>query len=142
MPKRVLDLSVAEVEYLAHRLAKETLSFDEPIPEFGTRYPGKLESCLASPFQKFQRRSLYRGLVGKASAMFYLLVKNHPFQNGNKRIAMTALLVLLYKNGMWLRVDTKELYNFAIWVAQSPAKLKEETIKAVEKFVKSSMVHL
>ena len=142
MPKRINELSVAEVEFLAHRLAQEKLSFNEPIPDFGTRYSGKLESCLASPFQKFQRRSLYRGLIGKAAVMFYLLVKNHPFQNGNKRIAMTALFVLLHKNNMWLRVDTKELYNFAIWVAQSPSSLKAETIKAIEKFVKNSMVHL
>ena len=65
--------------------------------------------------------------------LFYLMIKNHPFQNGNKRIAMTTLFVFLYLNRKWLKVDSKELYNFAVWVAQSPAKLKDETVKAIEK---------
>jgi len=69
-----------------------------------------------------------------------LLIKNHPFQNGNKRIAMTTLFVFLYKNRKWLKVDEKELYNFAIWVAQSPARLKDEVAKGIEKFLKTYLV--
>jgi len=34
---------------------------------------------------------LYPTLVSKASFLFYLMIKNHPFQNGNKRIAITTL---------------------------------------------------
>ena len=74
--------------------------------------------------------------------MFYLMVKNHPFQNGNKRIAMTALFYFLYKNKKWLRVDNQELYNFAKWVAESNAKLKEETIAAIRKFLGTYMENL
>jgi hypothetical protein len=55
---------------------------------------------------------------------------------------MTALFVLLYKNKKWLKVDDQELYNFAVWVAASPARLKEETIKAVEKFLNCYLVDL
>ncbi|MFH0951795.1 MAG: hypothetical protein V1838_01250 [Patescibacteria group bacterium] len=43
-------LSVGEIKYVAFRLAKEHLTFNEPIPDFQTRYPDKLESCLAQPF--------------------------------------------------------------------------------------------
>lgn len=135
-------ITIAEVEYIAFRLAKETMSFNEPIPDFATRFPNMLESCLAVPFQKFERKSLYPGLNGKAAILFYLMIKNHPFQNGNKRIAMTALFVFLYFNKKWINVDTKELYNFAMWVAQSPAKSKAETVKATEKFIKSNLVSL
>lgn len=135
-------LSIAEVEYLAFRLARELMSYNEPIPDFSTRFPNILESCLATPFQKFQKKSLYQDLCAKAAALFYLMIKNHPFQNGNKRIAMTALFVFLYKNKKWLRVDNKELYNFAVWVAESPARLKTETIKAAEKFIRSYLVAL
>jgi len=130
-------LSVTEVEYVAYRLARESMEWDEPIPAFESRFPGKLESCLAAPFHTFSRRTLYKGLLGKSSILFYLLVKNHPFTNGNKRIAMTALFYFLYKNGQWLRVDNQELYNFAKWVAASNSKLKDETVKAVEKFLKT-----
>ena len=135
-------ITVKEVEYIAFRLAQERLSFDEPIPDFSTRFPSILESCLAAPFQSFSQKSLYPTLLSKASILFYLMIKNHPFQNGNKRIAMTTLFVFLYKNKKWLKVDTQELYNFTVWIAQSPPKFKEETVKAIEKFLKAYMVEL
>ncbi len=93
------------------------------------------------PFQRFSGKQLYEGLIGKASVLFYLMVKNHPFQNGNKRIAMTTMLYFLMKNGKWLRVDQQELYNFAKWVAESNPKLKDETIKAIEKFIQTYLVN-
>ncbi len=134
------DITVKEVEYIAFKLAREMLVFDEPIPDFSSRFPNILESCLATPFQSFGKKSLYPSLISKAAMLFYLLIKNHPFQNGNKRIAMTTLLVFLYRNGKWIRVDTQELYNFTVWVAQSPRTVKDETVKATEKFLKSHLV--
>ena len=133
-------ITLREVEYLAFRLAKEMMTFNEPIPDFSTRFPNILESCLATPFQSFARRPLYQGLIAKAAVLFYLMIKNHPFQNGNKRVAMTTLFVLLYKNKKWLKVDHQELYNFAVWVAQSPAQVKTEVIRAIEIFLKRHMV--
>lgn len=136
------SLTIGEVEYVAYALAKETMAWDEPIPEFGSRFPHILESCLIGPFQSFGGKPAYKGLVGKAGVLFYLLVKNHPFQNGNKRIAMTALLYFLYKNKKWLRVDNQEFYNFAKWVAASNPKLRKETVAAIEKFLKTYLINL
>jgi death on curing protein len=136
------SITIQEVEYIAFKLAREKLSFDEPIPDFSSRFPNLLESCLATPFQTFVRKSLYPTLISKTAILFYLLIKNHPFQNGNKRIAMTTLFVFLYRNGKWLEVDTQELYNFTVWVAQSPPTVKDETVKAIEKFLKRYLVKL
>jgi len=133
-------ISIAEVEYLAFRLAKEKLEFNEPIPDFSSRFSNILESCLAVPFQKFTKKDVYSGLTKKAAILFYLMIKNHPFQNGNKRIAMTTLFVFLYKNKKWLKVDGQELYNFAVWGAGRPAKLKNEVVAGVEKFIKSYLI--
>lgn len=135
-------VTIKEVEYVAFKLAQETLSFNEPIPDFTTRLPNILESCLATPFQSFSGKSLYPTLISKASILFYLMIKNHPFQNGNKRAAMTTLLVFLHKNKKWIEVDTQEFYNFTVWIAQSPPKYKEETVKAVEKFLKTYIIDL
>ncbi len=133
-------ISVAEVEIISHRMAKEMMSWNEPIPEFSTRYPNILESCLYTPFQTYSKRNLYKGLIAQASILFYLMIKNHPFQNGNKRIAITTLFVFLSKNGKWLEVDNQKLYNFAVWVASSPSDFKEEVVSAIEKFIKKNMV--
>ena len=138
----IKTISISNVEYVAFRLARELMTYNEPIPDFSTRPPHKLESCLAVPFQTFQKKSLYRGLLGKAAILFYLMIKNHPFQNGNKRVAMTTLFVFLYKNKKWMKVDTQELYNFTVWVASSPRGVKAETVKAIEKFLKDYIIDL
>jgi len=129
-------ITLRDVEYISFRLAEQNLSFNEPIPSFSTRFPNILESCLVIPFQKFSQKSLYSTLVSKAGILFYLMIKNHPFQNGNKRIAITTLLVFLYKNKKWIKADTQELLNFTVWIAQSPARYKEEAVRAIEKFLK------
>lgn len=135
-------LTLNEVEYVAYILAKKLMTWNEPIPEFGSRFPNILESCLVVPFQSFSGTSAYKGLVGKAAILFYLLIKNHPFQNGNKRIAMTTLLYFLYKNKKWIKVDNQEFYNFSKWIAESNPKLKKETVAAIEKFLKTYIVKL
>lgn len=135
-------LEIVDIEFIAFRLVRELMSFDEPIPDFTTRFPNVLESCLVIPFQGFSKKQLYKGLIGKASIFFYLIIKNHPFQNGNKRIAMAALFVFLYKNKKWIKVDNKEFYNFAVWTAQSPAKLKNEAVQAIEHFLRDNLTEL
>lgn len=135
-------LSVKDVEYLAFTLARKALSFNEPIPDFSTRFPNILESCLATPFQTFGGKSLYAGLISKAAILFYLMIKNHPFQNGNKRIAMTTLLVFLHKNKKWLQIDTKELYKFTMFVTESSPKLKETVVAFIEQFIKEHLTGL
>ena len=129
-------ITVKEVECVAYTLARENMAFREPIPEFSSRFPNILESCIAVPFQVFSGRHMYPSLYSKAAILFYLMIKNRPFRNGNKRIAMTTLLVFLYINKKWLEVDNQELYNFAMWVTESNARLKAETAKAIEKFLK------
>jgi prophage maintenance system killer protein len=116
------------------------MGWDEPIRDFGTRFPNVLESCLIVPFQTFGRRLLYKGLFDKAAVLFYLLIKNHPFQNGNKRLAVTTMLVFLFLNGKWLRVDTHGFYDFAVWVAESRSEFKDEVISAIRKYLMRNVI--
>ena len=132
-------ISLAEVEFVAHSLAKELMAWDEPIPEFRTRYPKGLESCIEAAFQTFGRKPLYGGLSGKAAILFYLLVKNHPFQNGNKRVAVMALLYFLARNGWWIMVDNDDLYLFANEVAQSSPKHMHREIAKIRIFIRKNM---
>ncbi|MFH1412441.1 MAG: type II toxin-antitoxin system death-on-curing family toxin [bacterium] len=140
--RTIIQITVDKIKFIAHRLAIDTMSWDEPIPEFETRFPNILESCIMTPFQKFNKKYLYPGLIAKTAILFYLLIKNHPFQNGNKRIAITTLLIFLYLNKKWLSVDKKVLYNTAVWVAQSPPEAKEEIVKYTEKFIKKNIQDL
>lgn len=132
-------LTVKEIEHITFKMAREMLSYNEPIPDFSTRPPNILESCLAAPFQTFEGKFLYQGFTFRASMLFYLMIKNHPFENGNKRVAMTTLFTFLYANKKWLIADTQELYNLTVWVAQSPAQFKEEVVRAIDKFLRTHM---
>ncbi len=138
---KIRRLTITDIEYVAYRLAQETMEWSEPIPDFSTRYTHALERSLAQPWQSFGGRQLYPGLLPKASILFYLMIKNHPFQNGNKRIAMVTLFYFLFDNKKWLKVDNQELYNFAKWVAESNPKLKDATVAAIETFIKSYLVN-
>jgi death on curing protein len=132
-------ITVKDVEGLPFLIAKEFLTYNEPIPAFRTRFPNILESCLATPFQTFYRKPLYRGLISKASILFYLMIKNHPFQNGNKRIGIATLFVFLSLNGKWLKFNSDGLYYLSVSAAESPPQYKNEIVKMIEKFLKSNI---
>ena len=133
-------LAVEDVEFLAHDFAKRLMMWNEPIPDFKTRYPNVLESCLATPFQTYGGKQLYKGLIGKGAILFYLMVKNYPFKNGNKRIAITTLLTFLFINQKWLMVDPQEFYNFARFIAESPPAYKESMVDVIRQFLKKNIV--
>ncbi|MFH0852854.1 MAG: type II toxin-antitoxin system death-on-curing family toxin [bacterium] len=133
----ITRLTVKEVEYIAFSLARELMAWDEPIPDFGTRFPNVLESCLAVPFQTFSKK---RKLNGKAAILFYLMVKNHPFENGNKRIAVMTTLVFIGRNRKWLKVSNDGLYRIAVVVAESDPKRKDEYIKVLEHFFAENII--
>ena len=132
---RIERVTILDVEYVAHSLARETMSWSEPIPDFSTRYTNALERCIDQPYQTFGGKQLYPGLIKKSSILFYLMIKNHPFQNGNKRIAMATLFYFLYKNKKWIKVDNQELYNFIHF-------LKKATVDAVETFINAYILDL
>lgn len=139
---RPKSINVAEIEFIAFRLAEKLMTWNEPIPDFGSRFPNTLESCINQPFQQFSRKDLYRGLVGKSSILFYLMIKNHPFQNGNKRIAIMTLFHFLGKNGKWLSISNEVLYKFAKDVAKSKPKSREKVIIHIQDVINKNLIDL
>ena len=135
-------LTIKEAEYLAHSLAKYQMSWDEPIPDFGTRYPGKLEGTLSAVYQTYGKKDLYPTFTDKASNLFYLIIKNHPFLNGNKRIAVTSLLTFMYLNKKWIDVENEVLYEMAVWVAKSNPQVKNGVVLAIKEFISKNQTAL
>ena len=86
---------------------------------------GRLEATLAVPRQTMFGEELYPDIFSKAAILFYLLIKNHPFVDGNKRTAFLALMRFLNINGYSLNATNDELYQFTIDVASS-VSTKEE----------------
>ncbi len=105
---------------------------DVVIKEFGGSYGVLNESALAStldmPRQAVFGEELYPDLSAKAGILFFLLVQNHCFLDGNKRTAMMSLIVFLKWNGYRLDATQDELFQIAIDVATS-ALDKDQTIE-------------
>ena len=139
---RTKKITVKEIEYVAFSFAQKLMTYDEPIPEFGTRFPNILESCIETPFMQFNKKDLYRGLIGKASVLFYFIIKNHPFQNGNKRIAVMSMLYLCHKNGKWIRMSNENLYNFAKGIARSKPISREKIVIQIQRTLKKYLIDL
>lgn len=140
--KKIKPLTIEDIQWLAHKLAREHMEWDEKIPDFSTRYPNILESCLITPFQSYDGNEFYPTLVKKAAILFYLLIKNHPFQNGNKRIAVTSLLVFLYLNKKWIEVAPENLYKFALSVARSRPRIKKGQLQIIKGFIEENIKDL
>lgn len=141
MARQMRMVSVEDVKKISYRMAVG-LGWKEKIPAFETRYKGKLEGALSAPFHIFGSKHVYRGVPAKAAALFYFLIKDHPFQNGNKRIALTTTFVYLYRNKYWLKITPDELYSVATWVSDSPPLAKEEAIRFLTKTVRKHIVKL
>ena len=59
---------------------------------------GKLESALAQPRQSFGGEFLYPEMEDKVTALLWSIIKNHPFVDGNKRVALTTANLFLLLN--------------------------------------------
>jgi death-on-curing protein len=78
---------------------------------------GTVESAVAQPRQTFGGTDLYPGLAGKAAALGYSLIQNHPFVDGNKRAGHAAMLAFLRLNGRTLEATVDETERTILQVA-------------------------
>jgi death on curing protein len=80
----------------------------------GIRDRGALESALARP-----QTGYYTDLIQEAAALWESLSQNHPFLDGNKRVAVTVTAAFLKINGYKLEFDDLEAYAFLINLYES-----------------------
>jgi death-on-curing protein len=93
----------------------------------GVREPALLESAVAAPQAGFGGESPYSDLVEVAAAYLFYLCKNHPFLDGNKRVALGACVVFLRLNGIEPQIDGPEWEKLILAVASSEIDRDETT---------------
>jgi death-on-curing protein len=91
----------------------------------GIREAGLLDSALAMPRQGFGGQYVHEFPFGMAAAYLFHLCANHPFVDGNKRIALSVCITFLRMNGWNLAASEDAAYATVLEVAQA-AKSKEE----------------
>jgi len=83
----------------------------------GVRDLGALEAALAQPRMTFDGVDLYASTVEKAAALAFSLVMNHPFLDGNKRVAHAAMETFLLLNGLEIDASIDEQEHLMLGLA-------------------------
>ncbi|MGH3282611.1 MAG: type II toxin-antitoxin system death-on-curing family toxin [Trebonia sp.] len=83
----------------------------------GVRDYGLLEAALARPQATAFGKDAYPDLDAKAAALLHSIARNHALVDGNKRLALTAVIVFYGLNGRRLALTNDEAYDLVISVA-------------------------
>ena len=110
-------LTAEQILFLHARLMEETGG------SHGVRDVGLLASAVARPEVTSDRVDLHPDLFSKAAALMDLLVRNHPFVDGNKRTGIAVAALFLCQNGHFLTATNAELESFTLCVAESGPSL-------------------
>lgn len=128
---KVIYLSLDDFEIIVNQLRDAREEFSEDLPPFDTRYANRLESIINQIQSNYFGVELYPDLEEKASMLFYLINKNHPFLNGNKRIAVMALFVFLSLNREEIYFDEETINNELFEIATITASSLPEQIEVI-----------
>ncbi|MCL2089479.1 MAG: type II toxin-antitoxin system death-on-curing family toxin [Oscillospiraceae bacterium] len=91
----------------------------------GLRDYGLLESAVLGCYQSFGGQDLYPTIIEKAARLSYFLCNNHAFVDGNKRIAVTSMLVFLRMNDIKLIYTQAELITLGLGMANGSINFED-----------------
>lgn len=94
----------------------------------GVRDLGLLESAVAVPEASFGGSYLHATLPEMAAAYLFHLAQNHPFVDGNQRLAAAALFMFLYLNDLLLECTEDELVELTLGVARGSTTKAEVAV--------------
>ena len=111
-------LKPEEINSIHDALVDDYAGTRDPIEPPGRRDDHLLESAVFRPQTSLSGTLKYPTVETSAAALLCALIHDHPFHNGNKRTALVSTLVFLDENGMVLRCDNEELFQFVMLVAK------------------------
>lgn len=110
----------------------ELMEQQEASDLFGKQRGHGLSQILGSIHQTFSNELLYPSIYERAAHLFYFVLKDHPFVDGNKRIGSFLLLLYMSVHGIPLfHITNESLIALALLVAQSNPADKEIIIKLI-----------
>lgn len=104
---------------------------------FANEKDGSFKSSIGQIYQTWDGEDLYPSIEEKAAMLLYLVVKNHSFSDGNKRIAAMLFLWFMERNGILYRADGSKriadntLVALTLMIAESKTEEKDIIVKVV-----------
>jgi len=131
------EIQYQEAKEAISELKKQLISRREATELFGKEKDGGFESSLKSIVQTFDGKYLYPSIEEQAANLLYFVIKNHSFNDGNKRIGAFLFVWFLEKNkhrfkkSGELKINDNGLTALALLLAQSKSEEKELMIRLV-----------
>lgn len=138
--KFVLDHQIAKK--VIGEVKKELADKKEASDFFGRENGEKLQGLMGAVYQTFDKKELYPSIEEKSAHILYFIIKDHPFVDGNKRIASFLFVYFLDKNKYLYRENGEKKINdnglaaLALLIAVSDPKEKDKIIKIVTNLLK------
>ncbi len=132
------DLAVKLINDIAARLTEKGEAGNLFGREMGHRFKG----IIGALYQTFDKKDLYVSVEEKAAHLLYLTIKDHPFSDGNKRIASIMFLYFLEKNGYLYKANGERkitdntMVALSLLIAASDPKEKDIMIKIITNLLK------
>ncbi len=124
------------------QVKKELITKKEAGQLFGNEVDQKFESVIKNLYQTFDGKQLYRSTEEKSAHLLYLTIKDHPFIDGNKRIASFLFVYFLDKSNYLYRktgekkINDNALTALSILIAGSLPKEKDQMTALVTQLLK------
>jgi len=119
-------------------LKKKLIAKKEAGELFGQERDGSFKGIIKGLYQTFAKKELYPAIEDKAAHLLYLIIKDHPFADGNKRSAAFLFVYFLdksdylFKKSGERKINDNALTALALLIAESNPKDKEAMIKIVK----------
>lgn len=134
------NISDLKIEYVECIEIINKLKFNEGSKLFALERDNGLQAIIGDIYQTFDGKDVYTSLEEKAANFLYMIVKNHVFIDGNKRIAATLFIYFLqFYNILYIKdkqvIDNNTLTALTLLIAELNPKEKDIIIDLVMNFL-------
>jgi death-on-curing family protein len=130
------ELNYADCHIFIERIREKLGEKQEASELFGQERGEQFKGILGALYQTFDGKNLYSTVEEKAANLLYLIIKDHPFSDGNKRIGSLLFIFFLDRNKFLFedsrrKINDSTLAVLALLIATSNPREKETMIKIV-----------
>lgn len=130
-----------EIKSFILELKNDLITKKEATKLFGHERESSLAGIIGNIHQSFSGKDLYPSIEERAAHLLYFIIKDHPFSDGNKRIASFLFIIFLarqqhlFKKNGERKINDNTLVAIALLVAESNPKQKDIIIKLIINFL-------
>lgn len=135
------ELTYDEVKNVLAQLKNSLITKKEATELFANEKDDQLAGIIGNLYQTFGGVELYPSIEDKASNLLYFIIKDHPFNDGNKRSASFLFVYFLdkcdylYKENGEKKINDNALTTLTLLVASSDPKEKDILIKLIKHLI-------